>query len=760
MHSRHFKIVFGCCLLFVTCMAASRAEASITAEGYVGDPYGVMKITIVAPKNAYPAELGVDGVTVSDDQGRIFYPAISKPADMTIAKDLLRNTPLLRGGPVRREVGGLISGLLDGPPRVTVYCLFTGEAPMRLNVGLRESVTVTVVPRNVPAVFRAAFRQWWKTYSEKPGGLFASYRQACPPVVETFLRARLARRFNLPLPQEDRDGPWQETLTREVGLTLGSEKILIEMERDRMLGDPAYAEKADQALPAPAEIPLEAVPAVEDARIETIAGRVPADAMYVRFGSFANFLWFQDFMKRSGGDFANLVALRGLNRDLTKHTEDQLILKQDALARLLGGTLISDVAIVADDMFQQEGAAMGVLFEARNEFLLKSNLEGKRSERLERGGVKEETVDIAGRNVSFIHSPDFKVRSYFAADKGFIFVTNCRELMRRFLLTGEGKNSLGKLDAFRYARSVMPLTREDTVFVYLSEPFFRRLTGGQYRVEMARRLQAAADIEIVEIARTMAMAQDKAADSVEALAKGGFLPPEFGPRPDGSRTIIKDGLALDSVRGYRGTFVPVPDVPVKEVTRSELSEYEAFRVFYQAQWDGRMDPVTVGIHREPLGEERERMVLDVRACPLSESHKARLSQFLGAPDKTRLVPLPDDIIAGEVQLAWQRLFGGIQDVGLPFDIQGGRFTPAGGLTNMVVGYVGTTGQHGFLGLLNTLVAPETRPGGFAGGPAGLQRYECPKFTVFFIPTPRYSTHCDRAGIQRGPAPRPGSTIRR
>ncbi len=720
-------------ILFLSLMMSafsSPTHAGITAEAYVGQPYGVGRITIVAPKSAYPEELGVDGVAVSDAEGRILYPAIAKPADMTLVKDLLRNTPLMRGGPIREEAGGLIMGLLEGPPKVTLYFLFEGARPMQVQLSLRENVMLQVTPRNLPALHRAAFAQWWKTYSEEPSGLFASFRQSCPPVVKNYLTATLARKLNLPLPPTKEDGSWQETLAHELGLTLGTEEILVKMEQARLLGDPSYAEKAELTLPELTEVPLETLPAADEVRTETIAGRVPEDAMYIRFGSFANFLWFQDFMQRFGGDFANLVALRGLNRDTTRLVEDQLIVKQDALSRMLGGTLISDVAIVADDLFQQEGAAMGLLFEARNEFLLKSNFEGKRSERLNQGGVKEEKVDIEGRSISFIHSPHSRARSYFAVDKGYLFVTNSHELMRRFLLTGKGEGSLGESDAFRYARSVMPLDREDTVFFYLSEPFFRRLTGGHYRIEMVRRLQAAADIELVEIARTAATGREQPADSVQALIDGGFLPPDFGPRPDGSQTLIEDGRALDSVRGYRGTFVPVPDVAVKEVTASELRDYEAFREFYQSNWDGRMDPVSVGIRRQPLDDRTERMVLDVRACPLSPSHKARLSQVLGAPNKERLTPMPGDIMAGEVELAWQRLFGGIQDVGMPFDVQGGRFVPSGGLTNLVVGYVGTTGQLGFLGLLNTFVATEGRPGGLLGGENGLRRYESPQFTVF------------------------------
>ncbi len=118
--------------------------------------------------------------------------------------------------------------------------------------------------------------------------------------------------------------------------------------------------------PPPAPNPLpgpEGNPGPEP-KIEPIARHVPAEFFYIRFGSFDNFLWFQDTLDTWGGDLQNLVAMRGLNDQKNQRIQNQLVLEQTQLSRMLGGTVISDVAMVGTDLLLQDGPAIGFLFEA------------------------------------------------------------------------------------------------------------------------------------------------------------------------------------------------------------------------------------------------------------------------------------------------------------------------------------------------------------------------------------------------------------
>ena len=102
---------------------------------------------------------------------------------------------------------------------------------------------------------------------------------------------------------------------------------------------------------APATVPLPPVVnwipweiAAPDGGVETepMADHVPADCFYVRFGSFANYLWLTNLIEEYGGDIARMVTLRGYHTGLNEKIERRLGLKQDPLSkpvRLLGISL-------------------------------------------------------------------------------------------------------------------------------------------------------------------------------------------------------------------------------------------------------------------------------------------------------------------------------------------------------------------------------------------------------------------------------------
>ena len=144
-------------------------------------------------------------------------------------------------------------------------------------------------------------------------------------------------------------------------------------------------------------------------------------------------------------------------------------------------------------------------------------------ERLARkDGATEAKVNIAGRDVSFLSTPDGSVRSYYVVDGDYHFVTTSKTLARRFLETQGGQGALGAAKEFRHTRSVMPLQRKDTVFVYLSDPFFRNYTSPAYRIETIRRFQAMADMELVQLAQLSSATEGKAGHTIEQLGPAIF----------------------------------------------------------------------------------------------------------------------------------------------------------------------------------------------------------------------------------------------
>jgi len=761
MHPLQRHFLFAAILLGSLGANAGQAQGRFEAEAVAGQPFGVGRIIVDLSKNMLPEPLGIEGLGLSERNGRAMYPTFDSPAVGKLLRGALESdTPLTAGGPVREQVGGLLRGILDRPPRVTLYFLFRGEGPLELSLDAKNSIPIKLDPRGDSAAHRELLQLWWKQYS-KPAGLLTA-KPDYPPLVETYAMATLARRLNLRLPEKQQTPSAHAELRKEIGVNLGTESLATAMLQDRILGLNALDQPADQSLPPLNQSPMEAPPTAADVQVEPMAMRVPAECFYARFGSFANFLWFQDTMAKWGGDAQNLIALRGLDRSISRRIETQLVLKQTALSRLLGDATVADVAIVGTDMFFREGASFGILFQARNQLALSAHFLAQRQQRMAAGGVSEEKLTLQGKPVFYLSSPDGSVRSYYAIDGDYHFFSTSRRLVERFLATASGQNTLGGSDEFRHARSLMPLERGDTVWVYLSDAFFRNLTSPGYRTEMVRRLQASADIELVELARLAAVAEGKPGETIENLKSGSLLPPEFGPLPDGSSTILDGELVRNSLRGRRGAFVPVLDMDIQRITRAELAEYKKFEAYYRSHW-GRMDPLAAGLKRTALGGGLERVAVDVLASPFAPEHFKALREWLGPADRQQLARVPGDMAAFEWVATEQRIFGGLRDIApLPstraFPLQSSTNAPSlqwrgvGRLRDFLIGYVGATGPLGPIAFLNLGIPPQSDAEGYAVSPLGGWRRSYGTYTLFSFQREVLDEVVPRLHLEEAPRP--------
>ena len=187
----------------------------------------------------------------------------------------------------------------------------------------------------------------------------------------------------------------------------------------------------------------------------------------------------------------------------------------------------------------------------------------------------------------------------------------------------------------------------------------------------------------------------------------------------------------DQLRGRRGLLLPVPDVTVDRVTVAEVASYRKFADFYRSKW-GRLDPAMVGLKRESLTGRRERVVIDARLMPFDRRHVDFLAQWVGPADKLRLAAVPGDMAAGELVLSGQRLFGGLRDVGSPLDVMRGSGTIWDRFRSLLIGYVGSYGPPGLLGLLDAMIPGPADAAGYASNRLGLWRRQFDRFTVYSL----------------------------
>ncbi len=616
------------------------------AKAFVGKPLGVVVMEIQRQKPISVYNDLQNFFIVGEDSNRVFYPVYVSNSQ----KD-----------------SGRFGRKTDS---IKAQFLFQGETPLKLEFVSRdgEKVSHTLQPEKIHNQYKDELFSWWRNYYQE------AQRKArlgdYPPQLETYLVTMLARRFNFQQPTLNHRWSGRQDLDQILGILMGAESIRVAMQRDTLLGETDRLESADQPLPKPTNLPPVDLPEFDkDAAVEPIALHVPAECFYARCGSFSNFRWLRSKVDIWGTLARDLTSVRGLDYGIQTTIEQQLALKETLLSKMLGDAVISDVAIIGMDPFFKAGSASGILFEARSSTILKLQLDKIRTEAIAGvDGATLQDISINGKEVSLASTPDHRVRSYYAVHGKYHLVTTSRTLAKRFLEASAGDDSLGRLDEFRYARSKMPLADGHDAFLYLSDPFFRNLVGPHYRVEMTRRMQALAELELTQLARITAEAEGQPAESILDLIAGEYLPDDFENRPDGSQAVLVDDVASDSLRGVRGTFLPVPDIEIEQITESETEAYREFDNYYRNQWR-RMDPVIIGIHRKQLDDaSTERIVLDIHITPYARQHYETLAQFLTRPDKKSLANIKGDLLSVQARIDWGGLLGG---GGFPFHLFAG-----------------------------------------------------------------------------------------
>ncbi|HPM79835.1 MAG TPA: hypothetical protein PLF81_04020 [Candidatus Anammoximicrobium sp.] len=686
------------CALGVLLLLTGRVSAQ--GEAYVGQPFGVGLVTLTIPEAAAVAE--VDGFALTEANGRTLYPVFTE-------------------GRILRLLGEILGDNLPvaAPNVLNVLFLFTGEQPLDLTVHAPGARQFRVMPQQARDVrgHQRLMQRWWREYNALARR--QTQKSDYPPIVQTYLTSMLSRRLGLASPFLSRAverRPSEPLKTME--LVLGAENLrLAALRQTNTVG---YAANDPADLPVPDEIrwqPLVPPAADEQVDIEPIARHVPEECFYIRFGSFQNYLWWDELQQEYGGDLERMITLRGFDDQAGDRMQRQLALEASPLADLLGPAVISDVALIGRDLFLREGAAVGMLFQARNA-LLGNDINNQRKAALhaeKANGSRIETVQIAGRDVSFLSTPNYRLRSYYVVDGDYHLVTSSRAIVERFLSVRDGQGSLGASSEFRHARSIMPTSRQDTVFVFFSSAFQQGLLSPQYQIELRRRLQAVTDLELVQLAQLASGAEGRPGQTIADLVRAQLLPPGFGQRPDGSGPTLADGQLVDSLRGPRGSFTPIPDVAVRSVTRGEAARYAELTQFYGGGWK-QLDPLMIGIKRTALeGERMERLVIEGHLSPFAEQKYGGITSLLGSPTRVRIRPAEGDVITIQAAVKGgllvpsippHHLFLGVQDNEPLADLRSGGLLDTLLLLQSTPGYLGAWPKLGFLDLL---------PLGLAGG---------------------------------------------
>jgi hypothetical protein len=599
--------------------------------------------------------------------------------------------------------------------RITFLFQPTDKLQLRVSdaVGPIGDFPITVQPdANARRELLAA---WWDGYTR--GAADQIQRGDYPTRVESYLVAMLSGRLSLPLPDwylqhsdiirsasnlTGSDDPIWGTLS----LIGGADKVASEVFRSVAAGVSIDNGPANLALPAPPNwAPDPPIPTTGKVEIEPLANAVPPECFYLRYGSFENYLWFKNLTEQNGGDIARMVLIRGLADNGSQRLEKQLHLQMTELSKTMGPAVIDDQAIIGTDLYLANGASMGVLFRAKQNFLLRTSLQGDRN----RLASRDKSVTLVdddgfdGAPVSLLSSADGQVRSFLTEAGDVFFVTNSRHLMKRFLEVQRSGQSLAATPMFAAARTSIPVSRNDSVFAYFSPDMIRGLVSPKSMIELRRRMVTQSETALVLLAQLAARQENRAAATdIDSLVAAGYLPQTFGNRPDGSGLIdLGGGHVIDTLRGKIGSYLPIADVNIEAVTADEAAWYQSIAAAYSNDFS-TIDPLMVGIARSTPAPGIERLTIHGEMSPFRIEKFGKYGQYLAPPTNMAMRFAADDLIAAQAHVASPQLgppthlFAAVKDM-VPPDIEDfdGLLKTFQSLKS-IPGYIGAWPQPGML----------------------------------------------------------------
>jgi hypothetical protein len=257
--------------------------------------------------------------------------------------------------------------------------------------------------------------------------------------------------------------------------------------------------------------------------------------------------------------------------------------------------------------------------------------------------------------VEYVHlsTPERDLHVYAAEPEPGLHVrSNSLEAFRQVVEAVKGRDAagrrvrrLGETPEFAYVRTLLPRTEaEEDGFVYLSDPFIRRLVGPELKLTERRRMLCYNHLRMVGHAALLyrtergrwpaSLAELQSADAAPGLFGAGALSCPEG----GQYALSEDGTTGVCARhGHALRLTPNLEIPVKRVSAEEADEYRAFVTEYNSYWRTFFDPIAVRLKLTPQQYRAETVILPLIDNSIYTSLAASLG---GEPEPLDARPVP------------------------------------------------------------------------------------------------------------------------
>lgn len=457
------------------------------------------------------------------------------------------------------------------------------------------------------------------------------------------------------LEQEDRErlAAWKE------------QRAALEMKRKQVL------QVSGLAGPAVKSHPWSEMLGGKKPEISPLARLVPEDFYFVEFHSLAKLLDSIDISDLWGTHLFDQTFQEARTHGTGERIKQQLALESNPLARPFYDQVVEEVAVAGSDLFLREGSDLTMLFRFKQPELFRERMETflanaeKARPDAKRAAGKYLDIDYAE-----LATPDRDISVFAAYPAPNLYVrSNSKVAFYRILEAIQGKTAdgkairrLGDSEEFAYIRTLMPRgAKEEDGFIYLSDPFIRKLVGPQIKLTERRRMICYNNLRMIGHASMLYRTESgEAPDSLATLTKSKCAPAAFGEGefacPDGGKySLSPDGTAgVCSRHGQARLMTPCIEIPVRQVNGEEADEYKAFVTDYNQYWRTFFDPIAIRIQATP-----QRFRLETIILPLIDNsiYTSLASGLGGAPEPLDSSPVPKrNIFSVAVRLNKEALF--------------------------------------------------------------------------------------------------------
>ncbi len=384
---------------------------------------------------------------------------------------------------------------------------------------------------------------------------------------------------------------------------------------------------------------------------------VPEDQYYVEFHSLGKLLEASEAGDLWGDHLFTQAAKTAQSQGASQRLKSQLAIQTDLLVRPFYDLVVDEVVLTGNDLYFREGTDVTMLFALKQPEVFRLRMDGFLDAAAKsRPDAVRSTGKILGIDYVQVVTPDRAISALSAYPRPNLHVrSNSLAALRRVLAAIDGKPAVARLGdsaEFKYIRTLMPRgDRREDGFVYLSDPFIRRLVGPEMKLAEARRMVCYNHLRMIGHAAMLYRTQfGKQAKSLDELVESGCAPAFLAdPRaaggndllacPDGGTyTLSEDGTTgVCSHHGHSRQLAPCLEALPRRVSAREAEEYRQFVEQYNRYWRIYFDPTAVRIQMTPKQYRAETIILPL----IDNSIYSGLAQSLGGtPEPLDGLPLP------------------------------------------------------------------------------------------------------------------------